>query len=122
MLFDLSVSERAGWTVVRVIGELDLATAPRLRQRLGAVVAGGARHVAVDLGPTDFVDSVGLGVLIGGLRRCRSVGGRFVVVCDEARLLDLLALVGLDAVFTVVPTLAELDPVAAGSASPVTDG
>ena len=62
--------------------------------------------VVVDLDGVTFLDSIGLGVLVGGLRRVRAGGGDVVLVCSTPRLLDTLALVRLDRVFEIFPSIA----------------
>ena len=73
---ELSLATRtvAEHTVLEVGGEVDVYTAPRLRERLVELVDGGARNVVVDLGRVDFLDSTGLGVLVGALKRLRAGG------------------------------------------------
>ncbi|MFN2557729.1 MAG: STAS domain-containing protein [Nitriliruptorales bacterium] len=93
-------------TLVSLSGELDVATAPTLRQRFVELASAGQVHVVVDLAQVDFLDDVGLGVLLGGAMRSRARGGTFVLVCSEPRLLEILALSGLD---QAVPVHATLD-------------
>ena len=100
------VSDRAGWTVVTVSGDVDLATAPDLRSRLADLVAQQPR-VVVDLDGVDVIDSTGLGVLVGARRRARQAGGDLVLVCAEGRVSDLLASADLDRVFTIHRSLTE---------------
>ncbi|WP_334141878.1 STAS domain-containing protein [Rhabdothermincola sp.] len=80
MLFEVGVSHREGWVVIAVTGELDVATAPRLRQEAIRVVAEGNHRLVIDLGGVDFLDSTGLGVIIGILKRVRSHSGELTVV------------------------------------------
>ena len=74
---ELSLSTRTvdDNTVLEVGGEVDVYTAPRLRERLVELVEGGARKVIVDLSRVEFLDSTGLGVLVGALKRLRAAGG-----------------------------------------------
>ncbi|MDQ6617924.1 MAG: STAS domain-containing protein [Actinomycetota bacterium] len=86
---------------VVVSGELDMYTAPRLRQELVGLVAGGARQVTVDLGAVNFVDSTALGVLVGGLKRLRQVDGDLTIKSPTPGTLKVLELTGLTKIFTV---------------------
>lgn len=101
----MSSREDRGWTVVTAVGQLDVATAPGFRQTLQEAQFGGATKVAVDLDGVEFLDSFGLGVLVGGLRRARTHGGGFALVSTRPRLRHLLQVSGLDAAFIVVDHL-----------------
>ena len=77
VLFDIKTDELdvPGTAVVRVIGELDVATAPRLRQEGVRLVGVNINRVVLDLGAVDFLDSTGLGVVVGMVKRLRTHGG-----------------------------------------------
>jgi anti-anti-sigma factor len=93
---DLTVEARDdGTSVVRPAGRLDLLAAPGMRQRLAAEVAAGRRLIVVDLGSVSFIDSSGLGSLIGGLRAARQAGSdlRIAGASEQARMIfELMAL------------------------------
>ena len=86
---------------VTVHGDLDLHTAPGLRERLLAVVAQGEPRVEVHLDGVGFMDSTALGVLVGALEAQRAAGGELELVCSRPRHLRLIEVTGLDRVFTV---------------------
>lgn len=90
-----------GWTVVAASGEIDVATAPRLRERLGGFIEDGDNRLVVDLEDVAFIDSTGLGVLVGAVRRARDRQGDVRLVCTNSRLLKVLGATGLDKVFTI---------------------
>jgi anti-sigma B factor antagonist len=103
----LDVSEQNGWSVVEVGGEIDVATAPRLREQLITLVNDQRYRIIVSLEAVDFIDSTGLGVLISGLKRVRTHDGEFALVCTEPRILKVFEITGLLAVFPVFGTLDE---------------
>ena len=116
---ELSLATRAvaEHTVLEVGGEVDVYTAPRLRERLIELIDGGARNVVVDLGKVDFLDSTGLGVLVGALKRLRAVDGTFRLVCAKEPLLKIFRITALDQVFPIYPSVE-----AATSATDARDG
>ncbi|MCU1350982.1 MAG: anti-sigma factor antagonist [Acidimicrobiales bacterium] len=101
----LDVTERDGWAVVAVGGEIDVATAPRLREQLITLVNDGHHRIVVDLGAVDFLDSTGLGVLVGALKRVRTHDGDLALVCDEPRILKVFEITGLTKVFAMYGTV-----------------
>ncbi|MCB0978710.1 MAG: STAS domain-containing protein [Acidimicrobiales bacterium] len=111
MDLQLDVSEHGEWSVLRVGGEIDVATAPGLRQRLVALVGEGRYRIVVDMSQVDFIDSTGLGVLIGTLKRVRSHGGELHLVCDVDRVVRVFEITGLDTIFTMHRSL---DAIGAG--------
>ncbi|TML20611.1 MAG: STAS domain-containing protein [Actinobacteria bacterium] len=100
---ELSLSTRtvAGHRVLEVGGEIDVYTAPQLRERLISLVEGGDRHVIVDLARVEFLDSTGLGVLVGGLKRVRAHDGSLDLVCTQERILKIFRITGLTKVFGI---------------------
>jgi anti-sigma B factor antagonist len=100
---DLSISPRSEdpHTIVEVVGELDVYTAPRLRERLADLVAAGHYHLVVDLQGVDFLDSTALGVLVGGLRRVHPHDGSFQLVCTHERILKVFRITSLINAFSI---------------------
>lgn len=98
------VTHRGDWVLVEVVGDLDLATAPALRQEVLNLLNDGERKVLIDLTPTDFLDSVGLGTLVALLKRVRVHDGDLAIVCPTARLRRLFTITDLDRVFALYDT------------------
>ena len=94
-------------TVVALAGELDVLDADCLRHRLALLVQNGHDHLVVDLTGVTFMDSTGLGVLVGARKRITDRGGRIVLVIDQDRLLKVLRVSALNQLFTVHRTLEE---------------
>jgi anti-sigma B factor antagonist len=97
----LEVAEHDGVAVLGLRGEVDMSTAPRLRQAIVELAAGGRHRVVVDLDKVEFLDSTGLGVLVSGLKRFRTLGGDLVLSCTQPRILRVLEITRLDRAFTV---------------------
>ncbi len=97
----LDVAERDGWAVLSVTGEVDVYTAPRFREKLIELVSQGKHQIVVDLEGVDFLDSTGLGVLVGGLKRLRSHDGDLALVCTQNRILKVFEITGLTKVFSI---------------------
>lgn len=94
--------EAAGrYRVISVAGEVDVATAPRLRERLDEAIDHGPPLLVVDLSSVTFIDSMGLGVLIGAAQRVDDVGGTLRLVIAEPRILKLFEITGLLEIFTI---------------------
>jgi anti-sigma B factor antagonist len=72
-----------------------------------ALLGEGNRQIIVDLTPTDFLDSLGLGAIVAVWKRIRVQGGTLIVVCDEPRLLRVFRVVDLDRVLPLVATVDE---------------
>ncbi|HEX3369007.1 MAG TPA: STAS domain-containing protein [Candidatus Cybelea sp.] len=99
-------SEDGGETLVlNVRGSMDIATSPTVRTAISEAIDGGATHLIVDLSRLDFLDSTGLGVLIGAHRRTAENGGSLRLVVREGPISRLLNITGLIAVFAVYLSL-----------------
>lgn len=82
-------------------GEVDVYTAPQLRQELASIIDGGCSRIVIDLEKVSFIDSSALGVLVGALGRAREKGGSIRIVCTRDNILKLFTITGLDAVFPI---------------------
>lgn len=100
---DLTVTTRSegDHTVVQVGGEIDVYTAPKLRERLVALVEAGEYHLVIDLEGVGFLDSTGLGVLVGALKRVRTHDGSLQLVCAQERIVKIFRITGLTKVFAI---------------------
>ncbi len=89
---------------VRVRGNLELATSETLRNHLAEVMRAGHLHLMLDLNGVGYLDSSGLAVLLGTLRRVREQQGSLRLVCNVRPVLRVLSLTGLDRLLTIHPT------------------
>ena len=101
-----TISARPGATdgewIVHVNGEVDVSTSPQVREELASLIDGGARRIVLDLRETSFIDSAGLGVLVGALKRLREERDGEIVLrgmLDPVR--RVFDITGLTNVFTV---------------------
>jgi len=90
--------------VVAVRGEIDLFTAPELKQKLTDAIESGKSRIVVDLTDTTFLDSTALGVLIGAVKRLRSREGALVIVNVDQNIAKTFEITGLDQIFTILST------------------
>jgi anti-sigma B factor antagonist len=90
-----------------VRGELDLAAAPGLRERLYAAADQSSGPLVIDLLAVTFIDSTALGVLIGTQERCQERGIDLRLVLEDARILKIFEITGLTELFAISSTVAE---------------
>lgn len=105
--FGIDVSDFDGCTVVAVRGEVDLATAPALKNRLLELVADGRIEIVVDLTNTEFLDSTGLGAVVAAYKRVRAHEGHLRLVATSARVKRVFEITNLDRVVPICTTVEE---------------
>ena len=102
-MLEIEVDEKAGYTLCRPVGELDAYTVTSFREALGELAQ--RPRVVIDLSDVPFMDSAGLGALIGGIRRAREHGGEVAVACSRPTLTRLLHTTGFDRIVPVTETI-----------------
>ncbi|SHG09711.1 anti-sigma B factor antagonist [Jatrophihabitans endophyticus] len=104
---ELSVSRQSvgGFPVVAVSGEVDVYSAPALKDSLSELLQSGVTSVVVDLSDVAFLDSTGLGALVEARSATTEAGGALPLVCHQERILKLFAITGLDGVFSIHGTV-----------------
>jgi anti-sigma B factor antagonist len=90
---------RAPVNVVALTGEVDLHSAPKLRDELDGLLTGEAPVLVLDLDEVGFLDSTGLGALVAARGAALDRGGAFELVCTRPRIAKLFTITGLDSVF-----------------------
>ncbi|WP_030526560.1 STAS domain-containing protein [Phycicoccus jejuensis] len=105
MELSVTTSHHDDVSVVTVEGEVDVYTAAQLRQTLDQEIADGHTRLVVDLDAVSFLDSTGLGVLVGRLKTVRNSSGWLRIVCTSDRILRVFRITGLDKVFGIHGTL-----------------
>lgn len=99
--FRVEVRQDGEITVVEIRGEVDLYTAPRLREQLESLVDTEEPRLVVDLAELDFIDSTGLGVLVAALKKARERGGDMVLRNAGRSTHKILEIAGLTKLFSV---------------------
>lgn len=94
-------------SVIDLEGEVDVYTAPQLKQQIINLLDGGVKHVIVNLEAVDYLDSTALGVLIGGLKRLRERDGTLDLICPNPRIKRIFEITGLDKIFDIYATEVE---------------
>lgn len=100
---ELAIATRTvgDYVVVEVGGEIDVYTAPQLRESLVALSERGQHKIVVDMANVEFLDSTGLGVLVGALKRAKAREGQLRLVSSQERILKIFRITGLEKVFDI---------------------
>jgi anti-sigma B factor antagonist len=93
--------------VIALNGEVDVYTSPRLKQEMVDLLNKDTTKLVIDLSAVEYLDSTGLGVLIGGLKRARERSGDLRLICDNLRILRIFEITGLTKIFDIYRTEAE---------------
>ena len=102
-MLDIQLENGDGFVICRPVGELDAFTVSQFRQSLAELASN--PRILIDMSGVPFVDSAGLGALIGGIRRARELGGDVAVACNRPTLTRLLHTTGFDRIVTVTETV-----------------
>lgn len=103
MEMDLQIKVRTcdGIPVIELAGEVDAYTSARFREvMLDAIETHGAR-IVISMREVDYIDSSGLGALVGGLKRVSERDGKIVIVCDQSQVRKVFEITGLEKVFPI---------------------
>jgi len=98
---ELTVSQRDGSTIVHAAGELDVNTAPELREQLARLISEHTRLIVVDLGEVSFVDSTALSVLVSALKRLRQADSDLELASPNPSVRRVFEITGLTRLFTI---------------------
>jgi anti-sigma B factor antagonist len=102
-----SITAGGDCAVLRIAGEVDVYTAPQLRERVIHLVDNGTLHIIADLRDVSFLDSTGLGALVGSLKRLRTGEGSLNLVINADRILRIFRITGLSQVFALHSSVQE---------------
>ena len=104
---EIEVSDQDQYKVLKPEGDLDVYTVGSLRDALGSIVELESPKVVVDLDSVPFMDSSGLGALMGGVRRLREAGGDLAISCTREQHLKLFTITGFGEGVSIAPTVEE---------------
>ncbi|MDH7570748.1 MAG: STAS domain-containing protein [Armatimonadota bacterium] len=107
MNLTVSIDRGEKTTVVQLEGELDAHSSPEVRETVARLIEQGSRDLVLDLQRVEFVDSVGLGTLVGCLKRTAEHGGSFRLVCANPQITKVFEITGLSKIFHIYPGLEE---------------
>ena len=107
MELDIRIDDTNEYCLLELVGEVDVYTAPQLKECLVERIESGCVNILIDLEHVGFIDSSGLGVLVGGLRRAKERSGAIRLVCTRESILKIFRITGLDKVFPIFDTLEE---------------
>jgi len=101
MEMDLQINVRNNGSVpiIDLTGEVDAYTSARFREAMVDLIETGAAHLIISMMKVEYIDSSGLGALVGGLKRSTERGGRIVIVCDNPQIRKVFEITGLEKVF-----------------------
>lgn len=104
---EIEIEDQGDYCVLRPRGDLDVYTVGSLRDALGKMIATKTPKVVVDLDEVPFMDSSGLGALMGGVRRLRETGGDLAIACTREQHLKLFTITGFGEGVSIAPTVEE---------------
>lgn len=102
-----TIEDRGTYTEVVATGRLNMVSAPTLRATVDEAVGAGSRHIVVNLAATNFMDSSGLGALIGCLKAARQAGGDLRIACVQKQVHMVLELTNMNRVLAPYATVEE---------------
>lgn len=100
---DLKIETRMvnGKPVLDLIGEVDSYNSPKLREKMVALIDEGSHDLYINLTGVDYIDSTGLGTLVGGLKRASEKNGVIHIICPNEQIYKVFHITGLVKVFTI---------------------
>lgn len=107
MDLNIQTSKQGEFSIISVEGEVDVFTAPKLREQLIGLVDRGEYKIVVDLEQVEFLDSTGLGVLVAGLKRVKTQSGLLAIACTKEKILKIFRVTGLTKVFPIYDSVDE---------------
>ena len=104
---EIEIGQQNDYRILIPRGDLDVYTVGSLRDAIGQMIEEQTTRVVVDLDGVPFMDSSGLGALMGGVRRLREAGGDLAIACTREQHLKLFAITGFGEGVSIAPTVEE---------------
>ncbi|CAN5551461.1 hypothetical protein BH20ACT23_BH20ACT23_21610 [soil metagenome] len=104
---EIDIQDKGDYKILVPVGDLDVYTVGSLRDALGKMIEDETPRVVVDLDGVPFMDSSGLGALMGGVRRLREAGGDLAISCTREQHLKLFTITGFGEGVSIAPTVEE---------------
>ncbi|MBC8101222.1 MAG: STAS domain-containing protein [Cytophagales bacterium] len=100
---DLVIDTRTvdGTPVLDLSGEVDSYNSPKLRERMVRLIDDGQSRLVINMSGVDYIDSTGLGTLVGGLKRASEKGGSIRIICPNEQIHKVFSITGLVKVFQI---------------------
>ena len=110
MDLNISIRRKEKYAIVEITGEIDLYNVKQLKEQVAQEMEDNDQHhLIMDLGKVKYIDSTGLGIIIGIKRRCVESNGELALVFDSQRITTLFTITGLHNVFTIYKTMEEAE-------------
>jgi anti-sigma B factor antagonist len=91
-------------SIVDLNGEIDVYTSPKVKEAITDLIDRGHYEIVINLENVRYIDSTGLGVLIGGLKRVREHSGTVHLVCTNPQIKKIFDITGLAKIFGIYDT------------------
>jgi anti-sigma B factor antagonist len=104
---EIEITDAGEYRILKPTGDLDVYTVGSLRDAIGRMIEDETPKVVVDLDGVPFMDSSGLGALMGGVRRLREAGGDLAIACTREQHLKLFSITGFGEGVSIAPTIEE---------------
>ena len=101
MDLEINVRSEKNVPVIELNGEVDAYTSARFRETMIELIENGAANLIISMDRVDYIDSSGLGALVGGLKRANERQGRIVIVCSNPQVRKVFEITGLERVFSL---------------------
>lgn len=100
---DLKIDTRLvnGTPVLDLTGEVDSYNSPKLREKMVSLIDEGNADLIINMTGVDYIDSTGLGTLVGGLKRASEKNGAIRLICPNEQIYKVFNITGLVKVFSI---------------------